>query len=134
MRIALDKDDPYGFQTDKSRQNESTGKKSLRSISMYFSFFFIFLLIHQALTLNSNSRRITTTGETVNLMAVDAQRVMRLVETLNQLWSAPFQICVAIYFLYVTMGVAVMAGLGTLLLLVPLNLLITRLVRKMQVT
>lgn len=130
----MDKDDPYGFQTEKSRQNESTGKKSLRSISMYFSFFFIFLLIHQALTLNSNSRRITTTGETVNLMAVDAQRVMRLVETLNQLWSAPFQICVAIYFLYVTMGVAVMAGLGTLLLLVPLNLLITRLVRKMQVT
>lgn len=101
---------------------------------MYFSFFFIFLLIHQALTLNSLSKRITTTGETVNLMAVDAQRVMRLVETLNQLWSAPFQICVAIYFLYVTMGVAVMAGLGTLLLLVPLNLLITRLVRKMQVT
>ena len=134
MRIALDKDDPYGFQTEKSRQNESTGKKSLRSISMYFSFFFIFLLIHQALTLNSLSKRITTTGETVNLMAVDAQRVMRLVETLNQLWSAPFQICVAIYFLYVTMGVAVMAGLGTLLLLVPLNLLITRLVRKMQVT
>ena len=99
-----------------------------------FFFLFYFLLIHQALTLNSNSRRITTTGETVNLMAVDAQRVMRLVETLNQLWSAPFQICVAIYFLYVTMGVAVMAGLGTLLLLVPLNLLITRLVRKMQVT
>ena len=134
MRIALDKDDPHGFQTEKSRQNESTRKKSLRSISIYFSFFFIFLLIHQALTLNSNSRRITTSGETVNLMAVDAQRVMRLVETLNQLWSAPFQICVAIYFLYVTMGVAVMAGLGTLLLLVPLNLLITRLVRKMQVT
>lgn len=133
MRITLDKDDPHGFQTEKSRQNESTRKKSLRSISMYF-FFLIFLLIHQALTLNSLSKRITTTGETVNLMAVDAQRVMRLVETLNQLWSAPFQICVAIYFLYVTMGVAVMAGLGTLLLLVPLNLLITRLVRKMQVT
>ena len=96
--------------------------------------FSFFLFIHKALTLNSLSRRITTTGETVNLMAVDAQRVMHLVETLNQLWSAPFQICVAIYFLYVTMGVAVLAGLGTLLLLVPLNLLITRLVRKMQVT
>ena len=102
------------------------------SICIFLSSFFLF--IHKALTLNSLSRRITTTGETVNLMAVDAQRVMHLVETLNQLWSAPFQICVAIYFLYVTMGVAVMAGLGTLLLLVPLNLLITRLVRKMQVT
>ncbi|XP_022801988.1 multidrug resistance-associated protein 1-like isoform X2 [Stylophora pistillata] len=87
----------------------------------------------KALSLNSLSRRITTTGETVNFMAVDAQRLMQLVETLNQLWSAPFQICVAIYFLYVTMGVAVLAGLGMLLLLVPLNLLITRLVRKIQV-
>lgn len=108
--------------------------KNHYAASLCIFFFLIFLLIHQALTLNSLSKRITTTGETVNLMAVDAQRVMRLVETLNQLWSAPFQICVAIYFLYVTMGVAVMAGLGTLLLLVPLNLLITRLVRKMQVT
>ena len=69
----------------------------------------------------------------VNLMTVDAQRVMTLVETLNQLWSAPLQICVAVYFLYVTMGVAVMAGVGMLLLLIPLNLLIARLVRKIQV-
>ena len=66
-------------------------------------------------------------------MTIDAQRVMQLVQSFNQLWSAPFQICVAIYFLYVTMGVAVLAGLGMLLLLVPLNLLITRLVRRIQV-
>ena len=69
----------------------------------------------------------------VNLMAVDVQRVMQLVQSLNHLWSAPFQICLAIYFLYVTMGVAVLAGLGMLILLVPLNLLITRFVRKIQV-
>lgn len=66
-------------------------------------------------------------------MAVDAQRVMQLVQSFNQLWSAPFQICVAIYFLYVAMGVAVLAGLGMLIMLIPLNLLITRLARKIQV-
>ena len=87
----------------------------------------------QALSLNNFSRRMSTVGEMVNLMAVDAQRVMQLVQILNQIWSAPFQICVAIYFLYVTMGVSVMAGLGMLLLLIPLNLLIARLVRKIQV-
>ena len=69
----------------------------------------------------------------VNLMALDAQRVMQLVQSLNQLRSAPFQICVAIYFLCVTMGVAVLAGLGMLIMLIPLNLLITRLARKIQV-
>ncbi|XP_068732803.1 multidrug resistance-associated protein 1-like isoform X2 [Montipora capricornis] len=87
----------------------------------------------KALSLSHLSRRISTAGEMVNLMTVDAQRVMTLVETLNQLWSAPLQICVAVYFLYVTMGVAVMAGVGMLLLLIPLNLLIARLVRKIQV-
>ena len=69
----------------------------------------------------------------MNLMAVDAQRVMQLVQSFNQIWAAPLQICVAIYFLYVTMGVAVMAGVGMLVLLVPLNLLLARLVRKIQV-
>ena len=69
----------------------------------------------------------------VNLMAVDAQKVMQLVQSFNQIWSAPFQICVAIYFLYVTMGVGTLAGVGVLLLLVPLNLLLARLVRNIQV-
>lgn len=72
-------------------------------------------------------------GEMVNLMAVDAQKVMQLVQSFNQIWSAPFEICVAIYFLYVTMGVATLAGVGVLLLLVPLNLLLARLVRNIQV-
>ncbi|KAK2566746.1 Multidrug resistance-associated protein 1 [Acropora cervicornis] len=65
----------------------------------------------KSLSLSQMSRRISTAGETMNLMTVDAQRVVTLVETFNQLWSAPLQICVAVYFLYVTMGVAVMAGL-----------------------
>lgn len=79
------------------------------------------------------SRRLSTAGEMVNLMAVDAQKVMQLVQSFNQIWSAPFQMCVAIYFLYVTMGVATLAGVGVLLLLVPLNLLLARLVRNIQV-
>lgn len=79
------------------------------------------------------SRRLSTAGEMVNLMAVDAQKVMQLVQSFNQIWSAPFEICVAIYFLYVTMGVATLAGVGVLLLLVPLNLLLARLVRNIQV-
>ena len=79
------------------------------------------------------SRRLSTAGEMVNLMALDAQKVMQLVQSFNQIWSAPFQMCVAIYFLYVTMGVATLAGVGVLLLLVPLNLLLARLVRNIQV-
>lgn len=85
------------------------------------------------MSLSHISRRLSTAGEMVNLMAVDAQKVMQLVQSFNQVWSAPFQICVAIYFLYVTMGVATLAGVGVLLLLVPLNLLLARLVRNIQV-
>ncbi|CAH3177882.1 unnamed protein product [Porites lobata] len=88
---------------------------------------------NKAMCLSHISRRLSTAGEMVNLMAVDAQKVMQLVQSFNQIWSAPFQICVAIYFLYVTMGVATLAGVGVLLLLVPLNLLLARLVRNIQV-
>ena len=69
----------------------------------------------------------------VNLMAVDTQRLMELIQFFNQMWSAPFQICLAIYFLYNTMGVSVLAGVTVLVLLVPLNVGVTRIVRKLKV-
>lgn len=39
-------------------------------------------------------------GEMVNLMSVDAQRIMDVAPFLNMLWSGPLQIMLAIYFLW----------------------------------
>ena len=70
----------------------------------------------------------------MNLMSVDAQRVMDLLTYVNVLWSGPLQIIISLYFLYNTMGVSILAGLGVMLLLIPSNILISRVARKLQVS
>ena len=73
--------------------------------------------------LNCKSKGKSTAGELVNLMSVDAQRLMQIITYINCLWSSPLQIGVALFFLYNTLGLSVLAGLGVMLLLVPLNML-----------
>lgn len=70
----------------------------------------------------------------VNLMTTDVQRLMELMNYLNTLWSGPFQIAVAIFFLYNTMGVSILAGVGVMILLIPLNFVVSRIVKKLQVS
>jgi len=66
-------------------------------------------------------------------MSVDAQRLMDLLTYVNILWSGPLQIIISLYFLYNTMGVSILAGLGVMLLLIPSNIVISRVARKLQV-
>ena len=87
----------------------------------------------QALLLNNSARKESTAGEMVNLMSVDAQRLMDLMTYVNTVWSAPLQIIVSLYFLYYTMGVSILAGVGVMILLIPVNLLVSRLARSIQV-
>ena len=86
----------------------------------------------QALQLNNSARKGSTAGEMVNLMSVDAQRLMDLMTYVNVIWSGPLQIIVSLYFLYQTMGVSILAGLGVMLLLIPINILVSRFARKLQ--
>ena len=70
----------------------------------------------------------------VNLMSVDTQRIMDLATYVNMLWSSPLQIIVAIYLLSVSMGMSILAGVGVLVLMIPVNLIVTRQSRVQQVT
>jgi membrane protein YdbS with pleckstrin-like domain len=49
-------------------------------------------------------------------------------------WSGPFQIFVALFFLYNTMGPSVGAGVAVLILAIPLNTFIAGKMRKYQKT
>ena len=66
-------------------------------------------------------------------MAVDTQKVMDMVHFFNHMWSAPLEICLAIYFLYAIMGVSVLAGVAVLVLLIPANVIITNKIKKLKV-
>ena len=80
--------------------------------------------------LNSFGRRNFTAGEMVNLMSVDAQKVHDLFVFLPLIWSGPFQIIVSFISLFLLMGWPVIAGFLLLLLLIPLNIFITKLEKK----
>lgn len=84
-------------------------------------------------------------------MSVDAQRFMDLTTYLNMLWSAPLQISLAIYFLYqilgktdvyhplgtirviLKIGPSVFAGLGVMILLIPINGVLANATKKLQI-
>ncbi|CAB4038410.1 multidrug resistance-associated 1-like, partial [Paramuricea clavata] len=90
------------------------------------------IIYRKALVLSTVSRNQSTVGEMVNLMSVDAQRLMDILTYINMLWSAPYQISLAIFFLYRTMGISVLAGVAVMLVLFPINFFIGRRMRKFQ--
>ncbi|XP_076227007.1 multidrug-Resistance like Protein 1 isoform X2 [Nomia melanderi] len=90
-------------------------------------------IYRKALRMSNAARKESTVGEIVNLMSVDAQRFMDLTAYINMLWSAPLQIILALYFLWEQLGPAVLAGLAVLLILIPVNILITNRVKTLQI-
>jgi len=75
----------------------------------------------KALKISNTARKSFTTGEIVNLMAVDAHRFIDVITYLNLIWSAPFQIALAVYFLWQILGPSVLAGLFLMIVLIPIN-------------
>ncbi|XP_009863211.1 PREDICTED: multidrug resistance-associated protein 1-like, partial [Apaloderma vittatum] len=90
------------------------------------------LIYKKALTLANSSRRSYTTGEIVNLMSADAQQLMELTVNINLLWSAPFQIVMAVLFLCKELGPSVLAGIAVLLLVIPINALVAAKMKKLK--
>ncbi|OAD61579.1 Multidrug resistance-associated protein 1 [Eufriesea mexicana] len=90
-------------------------------------------IYRKALRMSNSARKESTVGEIVNLMSVDAQRFMDLTAYINMIWSAPLQIVLALYFLWDILGPAVLAGLAVLLILIPINILITNRVKTLQI-
>ncbi len=88
----------------------------------------------QALRMSTKARRTSTVGEIVNLMSVDAQMFMDLMPYLHMLWSAPFQIVLALIFLWFSMGPSIFAGFFVMVLMVPLNAIIAVKGRQYQVS
>uniref|UniRef100_A0ABI0NLP1 ATP binding cassette subfamily C member 13 n=1 Tax=Bos taurus TaxID=9913 RepID=A0ABI0NLP1_BOVIN len=76
----------------------------------------ILLLFSQALLLSNVSRKQFSTGEIINLMATDTQQLMDLMTNINLLWSAPFQILMAVSLLWQELGPAVLAGVAVLVI------------------
>lgn len=91
------------------------------------------VIYSKALKLSNEGRSTKSTGDIVNHMAVDQQRISDLAQFGIQLWSAPFQILLCMVSLYDLVGLSMMAGIAVMLLMVPLNTLIAKLMKSLQV-
>jgi len=84
------------------------------------------------LRISNTARKSFTTGEIVNLMAVDAHRFIDLIPLLNFIWSSPFQIFLAVYSLWQLLGPSVLAGIFVMILLIPINAAVANKSMKLQ--
>ncbi|XP_064436202.1 multidrug resistance-associated protein 1-like isoform X3 [Mirounga angustirostris] len=90
------------------------------------------LIYKKALLLSNVSRKRFSTGEVINLMSADAQQLMDLTANLSLLWSAPFQILMAMSLLWQELGPAVLAGVAVLVFVIPINALAATRVKKLK--
>ncbi|KAL5121776.1 Transporter of the ATP-binding cassette (ABC) [Pleosporales sp. CAS-2024a] len=74
-----------------------------------------------------------TTGAIINLMAVDAFKVSEISAYLHFLWAnTPVQVAVAVWLLYRILGYSSIAGIGMMLILLPINMYVAKQFTKIQ--
>ena len=79
-----------------------------------------------------NNLKLYSVGETVNLMAIDSQRMMDVTSQINTLWTSPMAIILSFYFLWGYLGPSSLAGLIIMVLLIPVNSVISNRMKKYQ--
>jgi ABC-type multidrug transport system fused ATPase/permease subunit len=65
-------------------------------------------------------------------MSVDSQRLIEFFNMFNHLWSAPLQITLGLVLLWQQLGIATLAGMLIMLILIPFNAYITTKMRFVQ--
>ncbi|QDS69484.1 hypothetical protein FKW77_006663 [Venturia effusa] len=86
----------------------------------------------KAMRLSNAGRETKSTGDIVNLMAVDTQKISELSRQSHQLWSSPFQIILCMASLFHLLGWVGLAGVGVMAIMVPVNIYIARIMKKFQ--
>lgn len=89
-------------------------------------------LYDKALVLSCSERSARATGDIVNLMSVDATRLQDLCTYGLVVFSGPLQITLAFVSLYNLLGWPAFVGVGVMVVSIPLNTYIARVMKRMQ--
>lgn len=80
------------------------------------------MVFRKSLAMSAESKASTNEGETANLMSVDASKISDFIPYAHSLlWSLPLQIITAIVLLFTNVGLAALAGIAVMILLIPLS-------------
>ncbi|KAF3988772.1 hypothetical protein FT663_03860 [Candidozyma haemuli var. vulneris] len=94
----------------------------------------ISVIYNKSLVLSNEMKQQSNTGDIVNLMSVDTQRLQDLVQNLQIIWSGPFQIVLCLYSLHGLLGNSMWAGVAIMVIMIPLNAVIARTMKNLQKT
>ncbi|EDO17723.1 hypothetical protein Kpol_1033p28 [Vanderwaltozyma polyspora DSM 70294] len=90
------------------------------------------VLYQKALVLSNEASDLSSTGDVVNLMSVDVQRLQDLTQWCNIIWSGPFQIILCLFSLYKLLGHSMWVGVIVLIVMIPLNSYLMRIQKQLQ--
>ncbi|KAL6615056.1 hypothetical protein ACP70R_037326 [Stipagrostis hirtigluma subsp. patula] len=82
----------------------------------------IAIIYQKGLALSSQSRQGSSSGELINVVSLDAQRVGDFNWSMHELWLFPVQIVLAMVILYCTLGLAAFAALAATVLAMLANI------------
>lgn len=90
------------------------------------------VIYHKSLVLSNEAADLSSTGDIVNLMSVDVQRLQDLTQWCNIIWSGPFQIVICLASLYNLLGRSMWVGVIILMVMIPVNSYLMRIQKKLQ--
>nr|XP_048327412.1 putative ABC transporter C family member 15 isoform X2 [Ziziphus jujuba var. spinosa] len=103
-----------------------------RQLGLHLRAALISQIYKKGLVLSSQSRQSRTSGEIINYMSVDIQRITDFIWYLNIIWMLPIQISLAIYILNRNLSSGSLAALGATSMVMACNIPITRIQKKYQ--
>ncbi|SCV04479.1 LAMI_0H16468g1_1 [Lachancea mirantina] len=90
------------------------------------------VIYQKALVLSNEASTASSTGDIVNLMSVDVQRLQDLTQWGQIIWSGPFQLILCLVSLYKLLGPCMWVGVFIMVIMIPTNSIIIRLQKKLQ--
>ncbi|KAK9449812.1 P-loop containing nucleoside triphosphate hydrolase protein [Limtongia smithiae] len=89
-------------------------------------------IYRKAMFLSNDGRQAKSTGDIVNLMAVDVSRLQEMTQSGQALWSGPFQIILCLYNLHALVGNSMWAGVAVTMSTIVINAHIAKKQRALQ--
>ncbi|KAL5208407.1 hypothetical protein ABZP36_032842 [Zizania latifolia] len=90
------------------------------------------VIYKRGLSLSSQSRQSSSSGEIINAVSIDAERVADFNWSMHELWLFPVQIILALLILYSTLGLAAFAALAATVLTMLANIPLGRIEQNYQ--
>ncbi|PKA63454.1 ABC transporter C family member 3 [Apostasia shenzhenica] len=104
----------------------------LQQAAMRVRAFLVSIIYQKGVSLSSKARQSSTTGEIINIMSVDADRVSLFGWYMHDLWLVPVQIGLALLILYASLGLASLAALAATFVVMLTNVPLGKMQEKYQ--